>query len=112
MFSDVTRHFQAGEQFGVADFAAHLGFIRAGDLVGGVEARPLLDELVTDGLLAVEALLGLLRDVGVVEGHAALLSDPSADLFHIEIRDAVDNRHQHELRAERQQGREDHDTAP
>ena len=81
------------------------------DLVGRIEARPLLGQFVADGLLAVEAILLLLGDGGIVERDAALLGDAGADLLHIEGRYAVDDRY-HELRAERQDFGKDHDRAP
>src|ERR1700719_3000262 len=81
------------------------------DLVGAIEARPLLDQLVADALLAVETILLLLGDSGVMESDAALLGDAGADLLHIECRHAIDDRYQ-ELRAERQDFGKDHDRAP
>src|SRR6202166_2743504 len=81
------------------------------DLVGAVEARPLLYQLVTDGLLAVETIFLLLADGGVMDRDAALLGDAGADLLHIEDRHAVGDRH-HELRAQRQDFGEDHSLAP
>src|SRR5580692_5224572 len=81
------------------------------DLVGGIEAGPLLGQFVADGLLAVEAILLLLGGGGIVERDAALLGDAGADLLHIEGRHAVDDR-DHELRAKRQEFGEDHCRAP
>src|SRR5580700_4870472 len=107
----IAGHFQASQQLGVARLAAHPRFIRAVDLVGAVKARPLLGQLVTDGLLAVEAILLLLGDSGIVERDTALLGNAGADLLHIEGRHAVDDRY-HELRAKRQDFGEDHCRAP
>src|SRR5580704_7716663 len=107
----IAGHFQAGQQFGVARLAAHPGFVRAVDLVVAVEARPLFGQFVADGLLAVEAILLLLADGGIVERDPALLGDAGADLLHVESRHAVDDRYQ-ELRAEREDFGKDHDHAP
>src|SRR5262249_46722534 len=82
--SDVTRHFQAGQQLSVTRIAAHCCFVRASGLVSGRKARPLLGELVADRVLAIEAIFLLHRDVGIAERDATLLRDPLADLFHIQ----------------------------
>src|SRR5271155_4699886 len=80
-------------------------------LVVGRKARPLFDEFVPDGLFAVEAVLLLLGDIGVVERNAALLRDTLADLFDVELRNAVADRQQ-QMCAKHQSGRKNHGRAP
>jgi uncharacterized heparinase superfamily protein len=71
----------------------------------------LLDQLVAGRLLALETVLFLLGDGGIVERDPALLRDTLADLLDVELGDTVDNRH-HELRAKRQRSGQNHDRAP
>src|SRR5271163_3243037 len=80
-------------------------------LVVGRKARPLFDEFVPDGLFAVEAVLLLLGDIGVVERNAALLRNTLADLFDVELWNAIADRQQ-QMCAKHQSGRKNHGRAP
>src|SRR5271170_510762 len=106
----VARHLQARKQLGIARISAHHRFVDTMRAVVGRKARPLFDELVTDSLLAVEAILLLLRDGGIAERHSALLGDAVADLLDVEVGDAIAGRDRHQkLRAERQRLWQNHD---
>jgi hypothetical protein len=83
--SNVGSHFQAGEQLGIARFAAHSCFGHAVIPIRNIEAFPYSAELASDRLLRVEAVFlhVIMVCFVVLEIGTALISDALADLLNI-----------------------------
>ena len=95
--SDVARRFEAGDQFRVAGFPAHLRFTYAMRPVSRIEPFPRGHELIADAMFAIHAILlrvgylgfGNVSHERFVQSGAALLGDASADRLYIKIGNSI-----------------------